>query len=175
MKILLKFLTIVLTIFLLTGAASAIPLSGEVGIHGGSFVDFDWKTSDILPQLEGKVFGSGDFSGLSGDITLSSFNFATPDTPAADPLWSVGGFTFVLDTVSIVERNDTFLELSGVGTMRAAGFEDSTGMWAISLNKVGTSIFTFASTTAVPEPATLFFIGFGLVGMATLGHRKLRK
>jgi len=175
MKILLKFLTVILTAFLLAGTASAIPLNGEVAIYGVSGDKFDWTTIDILPSLNGQVTGTGDFSGLSGDIKLASFNFVSPSTPAADPLWSADGFTFVLDTVSVAVRNETFLNLTGVGTMSAAGYDDSYGSWALSLNSVGDTLFSFASTTAVPEPATMFFMGFGLFGMATLSHRKLRK
>ena len=92
-------------------------------------------------------------------------------TPA---LWSVGGFTFDLQTSSVTLQNNNFLAISGTGTIFGpAGFDPTPGVWAFTTQNAGGrpgSTFTFSANTAavgVPDGGmTVALLGAGLLGLA---------
>ena len=114
-------------------------------------------------------------SGSFGSIpVLSSVSLATPwifnPSTATMPLWSVGGFTFDLTSSTIVSQSTTFLNITGVGTLSAAGFTTTPGKWSFTVSNAGgrpQTTFGFTSdTSAVPDGgATAALLGIALTGV----------
>ncbi len=172
---------------LLPFAASAAPIDGEI-IIGGSLLPTcsggdDPCTMDIADGLDfftdagdntAIVAGtSGDFAGLFGAIvTMSDFVFDPFAT--VDPLWTVGDFSFALESLNIIGQTATTLDLRGTGTITGAGFDDTFGVWTLSADAASPTItFAWSSTTLAPEPGILVLFGIGLIGV--LGARRLAR
>ena len=112
-----------------------------------------------------------DFAGLTGMMgTIKDIQFDPFLGPVVE-FWKVGGFSFelsTLDEVTPLGFESTFLNLSGTGIVRGAGFLDTLGSWTftglaggIQFNWLGNSD---AGGISVPEPMVLALIGIGLVG-----------
>jgi hypothetical protein len=82
-------------------------------------------------------------------------------------IWSVGGFTFNLNSVTATPIGGS-LFLNGFGTVSSAGFADTTMAWTIS----GGQNSSFSAST-VPEPSVIALFGLGLLGLG-LARRKIR-
>lgn len=159
-----------------TGAKAAL-ITGTIGFVG------DFQTTPTANDLGGAtgvhfidelVFGSptGDFSGIANltAVAFTDFTFS-PFVPVAG-LWSVGGFSFDLATLTIVQQDSGHLVLDGTGTIHGAGFTDTPGTWTFTGNPGGTNFTFSAGTSAVPEPATLALIGVGLLGVSLMRRRR---
>lgn len=172
------FVALVAGLALTVGAASAsaafidgdITFSGDFDTMGGTLgtttgIDFlgdDFTVDDATGDFASAGIGAGSV-GFFQDFVFNPLNPAT-----TDPLWSIGGFDFALEAVSIVFQSDMFLVLSGTGTLSSAGFDDTFGTWNLSGNAAG-SLFNFSSgstSEGIPAPATLLLIGLGLAGFA---------
>ncbi len=131
MKILSNTRVAILAIGLVAGftcqGANARPIVGSIDF--GGVVTYDttslatatrvdiWNSSFVLQD-------SGDFSSISPgtNVTMAApwiFNPST-QTPA---LWSVGGFTFDLQSSTITAQNSQFLNITGIGTISGNGFD----------------------------------------------------
>jgi hypothetical protein len=159
---------------------AAGPITGSIDF--GGVVTFDstslanatriniWNSSFVLQD-------SGDFSSIAPgtNVTMAAPWIFNPST-STPSLWSVGGFTFDLTSCVIVSQSATFLNITGVGTIRAAGFDPTPGTWSFTASDAsGQPQATFGfqtQTAAVPEPSTilLVFIGFG--GLLCIGARR---
>lgn len=183
----IKIRSLLATLLLLPLAANAVPIDGEI-IIGGSLVPTCSThagscTMDIADGLDFFTDGgdntaivtgtAGDFSGLFGQIvTMSDFVF--DPFAMVDPLWSVGGFTFSLDSLTVVGQTATYLELRGTGTISGGGFDPTDGVWSMSADAANPNItFGWSSTTLAPEPGILVLVGIGLIG--GLGARRLAR
>lgn len=173
-------------------ASMAAPIDGELGIGGqlnptcsGGEVPCTMDLADgVTFAASGGgneflvSFATGDFAAaglMFGDIgTINDFMF-DPLTPSpVDPLWSIGGFSFVLESLVIVDQDLHFLELSGSGTVKGAGFDDTLGRWTLSADDAGMGLnFSWSSTTVAPEPGILVLLGMGLIGV--FGARRLAR
>lgn len=148
-----------------------ITMSGDFEPTGGTGVDLSDATGlDFLLDDFTVNAVNGDFAAagiLVGDVgVINDFQFAPLLPSPVDPLWSIAGFSFVMDSVTVVFQNSLFLILEGSGTISAGGFDDTSGTWQFSANKAGT-LFNFSSGfSSVPEPSTTFLVGIGLAGIA---------
>lgn len=163
--------------------ASAVPITGSIGFGGAFTPTGGTGLSDATGISFDSVFflaGTGDFDAIPDSPALfTDFDF-NPFSGPVDPLWqiSLGGtnFSFDLDQILIDVQDANFLNLSGTGTLMAAGFDDTAGSWTFSGNSAGTIVFTFSSITAasaVAEPGVLILLGLGLPLIGVVRRRTL--
>ncbi len=173
-----------LGLFLFSGQAQAVPITGSLGL-GGSYAplpgpDLGTATSlDIISAFvidaDGVFAANGVTPGVSPVIHNDITTFVNPIS--ITPLWSISGgaFEFDLTSINLDSQNALQINLSGSGTVRSniAGLDDTAGSWVFTANNAGTS-FTFSSSnTQIPEPSMLALLGLGLLGFA--GSRRFSK
>ena len=131
---------------------------------------------------------SGSYTGTGGSFAdFTDFTFSPSLSPdPVNPLWiyTSGGVTysFVMDDVQVNSQGtglggQTFLVLTGLGTLFATGLDPTPGVFAFSGNESGGVFSVSASSTAlqpsvVPEPGTLVLLGIGLLGVAAYARRR---
>lgn len=166
-------------------SALAAPIVGTIDIAGdveptiGGVVTTNLAAADGLhfPGFGTTVDAAGDFAPIPDGTTVIR-NDIVDFSPLAltNPLWEImhAGITYSFDllTISVDFQNGTFLNLSGTGTVSATGFDDTDGVWALSVQRAGME-FSFSSTTdtrppVIPEPSipALFGIGLLVAGLA---------
>lgn len=157
--------------------AQATQITGMLNIAGtATFNTNSLKTATSVTSFSNVTVGGGndgDFASIAAGtpVAMASPYIFTPST-GTPSLWSVGGFTFDLQT-STVTQNKHFLTITGTGTIMGAGFDPTPGTWAFSTqNSSGKphATFTFsANVNAVPTPdsgMTVALLGAGLIGIA---------
>jgi hypothetical protein len=160
--------------------AQAIPITGDLGFSGAT--TFNTNSLATAKQVNSwfALVGttSESFVGVPifSPVTLAAQWIFNPST-ATPGLWSVGGFSFDLDTATIVTQNIHLLSITGTGTLNGAGFDPTPGTWAFSAQSSGginQASFTFsADTTAAPDGGmTVALLGIAFVGLEGL-RRKL--
>ncbi len=181
MKMSSKCLTLTMILLLLAGAAHAIPIEGDIGMIGFGFPAIDPLNATEIPEpyMALVTVATGNFARYIQPRTVVDYNGFTlnPATsPVADHLWAVGGFSFVLESVDVVYRDNDQLVLDGFGTLYGNGFDATAGNWGMTIDAQLTNFNFSNSTTAapVPEPATMFLFGTGLIGLAGLGRKKFK-
>lgn len=177
-----KFIQLLLatSLLALSGVASALPITGSIIFGGDLTYDFNTNAVDILgDDALVTAAPTGGFSSVAyGAIaTYNDFSY-DPLSVATGTLWSVGGFSFVLNQIStITETTDIygntslFLAGSGLFSSTNAKLDDTAGSWTFSADGRG-SRFAFSSTN-VPEPSIALLLGAGLIGFGFA--RKARK
>src|SRR5438874_172438 len=148
------------------GGLNALTNAGVVpnGLATATFV-MEWNSSDVAGS-------TGDFSDIPPETSVNMagrwvFNPSTP-TPG---LWSVGGFTFDLQSCTIVSQSNSFLHIKGIGTLSGEGFEPTTAIWNfVSTDPDNTFGFT-STTTTVPDAGTTAAL-FGLALASVEGLRR---
>jgi hypothetical protein len=171
-KIFLTAAASLLALSLSTGASAAL-IDGSLAystLSGSPAWTFD-HTANTVTIGQGEVdYVSGDLGSIALGTTIAALPTFTYDVfvPSVN-IWNLGGFTFDLDSVTsyIEYPGASGLYLTGMGTVSAAGFTDTTMGWTISGNQ-----FSFAAST-VPEPSVIALFGLGLLGLG-LARRKIR-
>ena len=150
---------------LLTGGA------GQNGYNTAVATGVNWANN--VGNIQVTTF-TGNITGLTGYSTtgnLSDFTF-NPSTPI-NPLWTIGGYSFAATSFSITNQNASFLNVSGVGTISKAGFDNTAGIFTYTANATGIDSFSWAaSSSAVPLPGTLALFGLGLAGLGLTRRNK---
>lgn len=172
-------------------AAHAATILGQVNFTGTVVLDAPLATATAFTSFSNVLVdaGTGDYAvpslvPLNTAVSISAFTFQ-PFTPPVAPLWtfSAGGtdYSFELSTLAITRGilgPNNFLSLSGTGTARATGFDDTTGDFVFSaqqnIDAVGTTV-TFSvenvvPSMTVPEPGLGGLAGIAL--LAALGRRR---
>jgi hypothetical protein len=184
LKKLSKFVLVAFTALMLAGAAHALPITGDIGMMGFGLPAINTLTAKAIPAplMTVVTVPTGDFDSFlnSGDaITFFGFTFDPAQTPVADPLWTAGGFSFVLDSIDVSFRDEDQIVFDGVGNLAGNGFDDTIGSWTMSIDAHSTSFSFSSGTTAnpvhAPEPATMLLLGTGLIGIVGFGRKKLKK
>ena len=173
--------------------AAAEQITGSIGFGGAfkpadsSFASASWASATSIDfngngikdsANELVVLATGDFAPAAFSFaSLSDFTFS-PSLPSGgvNPLWSVGGFSFALDSIFIDSQTANGLSLVGTGTVSGNNFAASPGTWNFIGGPIGTSTFLFLAGTgtvaAVPEPEIYAMMGVGLGLIGWIGRRK---
>lgn len=159
-----------------------IGFTGRVALDKGTASTASKVVAWVNPKVNGT---SGDFSSLVDGTAVAIFspwNFASGSVPG---FWTCGAFTFDLQSSSITSQGGVagisgFVNVSGIGVVHAAGFDDTTIIWNFSSQDpkiIGNpDSFTFSVSqvsVSVPDGAsTMMLLG---VALSTAGflRRKL--
>jgi hypothetical protein len=158
--------------------------TGGTGIGNATGVDILGDSAMVTCTYANAC--TGDYAALNGNNTIlasyNDFQFA-PLGGLVNPLWSFNfngiAYSFSLASVSIVAQNSTALALSGTGTLRMTGREDTEGSWSFSGDTSSQWIFAFSSTTTSPPSSgtvpeggsTMAILGLGLLVVGALRRR----
>ena len=159
--------------------AQAAPVNGAITFAGGATFDGPLATATTVTSFSNVKVHSvdGDFAGFVAVLdptTMAATWTFNPSTPTPG-LWSVGGFTFDLDSSTVVLQNSNNLLITGTGVVTGNGFDATPGIWNFSTQAPGAhGVFSFsASSGFVPDGgSTMAFLGLALVGVEAI-RRKL--
>lgn len=183
---LLSSLAIVATLAIAPSALHATMMTGQFSIQGTVTTDAVNHVLSFDPTTIETGFGTQTESFAT---LLTDGEHATSGTPtiAYDPyvagssFFGVGPLTAVINTLTestSVINGHTVYGFSGMGTLSAAGFDNTPGSFTFSTQDSGAVTFSAtvltAGTSPVPEPSTLALFGTGAFGLAGLVSRKLR-
>ncbi len=190
-KVQMKIPKVLLTILAagLVGSAFTAPqanadqINGAITFAGGAIFDTDSLATatrvndfrDVTVMSRDNDFES--FVNVGDSVVMAEPWIFNPSTPTPN-LWSVGGFTFDLDTATIVLQNASFLLITGTGTISGNGFDATPGTWSFTSQEPDANgVFSFSSgsaTQGVPDGGTtVALLGVSLAGLGLL-RRKLR-
>ncbi|HEB99545.1 MAG TPA: hypothetical protein ENJ05_08565 [Thiotrichales bacterium] len=170
---------------------AATPISGEFGMFG-SFTPVDeGGVATSLASATGVDFSGDSFRVVSGDGSflglvgmtgaIKDVQFAGFSGPVAE-FWSVGGFSFRLDSLAAGTSPDPsrFLMLTGEGLITDSDGHQALASWQFTGNGLG-GIFSWSAgvgglrpPAAVPEPASWTLAVLALAGMRRLRGSRTR-
>lgn len=171
-------------------STQATPITGSISMNGDETaytstggtgaVDGDLSTAKSIVFNHSFVSTSpapnGSFTGLGGlSVTMAPFLNINPAQVPGTAIWSVGGFSLVLNTLTTVGTpTQTILTLQGSGTLEDGNTADNTvGTWSAgftSSGPSGTVTFSWNSSSAAvtPEAGTsVLLLGLGLAALGT--------
>lgn len=170
---------------LVMNTASAIPITGNMGVTGSfGAADGTGLADATMIALGGSVMGTGADGDLGSTVFFFAFGTSSaspfsinPASPVVD-LLQIGGWQLDLDTLAIVDQTAFILTMNGTGFLSgnaADGFEKTAAIWSFSGDSGGAYSMTITAVppVAVSEPGILTLLGIGLIAIAGW-HRRLR-
>ena len=172
----------------LTSISFALPISGSIGFTGPYTVnnsDLTIATSIIFDnggvnQITTVGVSTGSFAGIAEGTAVTMFTPLQVNgvddfvTLPAGPIWSVGGFSLTLTSISEQFNSSNSLNLYGVGVLSDGNSaNDSMGEWIATFNRSGTNFtFSASSSTSVPDGSTtVILLGLGLAAIGVVSRR----
>ena len=155
--------------------ANAAMIDGAITFAGGAVYD----TMSLATATRVDTFSDvsvmsrdGDFASfvnVDDSVTMAMPWIFSPSTPTAS-LWSVGGFTYDLNSATVVLQNADFLLIQGTGTISGNGFDATEGTWRFtSQSPAANGVFSFSGSgdaQGVPDGGTtLVLLGVALAGV----------
>ena len=197
-------MAVVLAMGVAAPAAQAAPITGGISFIGDatSIGGTTWATATGInftgcaacvganAGKEATVENTmGSYNGTAGAfVDFTDFMFSPNLSPnPVTPLWTFvsGGLTYSFDMTSIQVNaqgtgtgGQTFLTVTGGGTLFITGFDPTPGVFAFSGNESGGAFSVSASSNAlaaaapVPEPGSLVLLGLGLVSLAAIARKR---
>lgn len=172
----------------ITGGIGFVGAAVPTDASGNPISPLNWAaagTKGIQFTSAAALSGSGAYASVPAFTTATFTNFIFDPFGGVTPLWTftVGGNTYSFDFTSITSITKTgdyssnSLEIRGMGTLKATGYDDTSGTFIFTGNGANGAGFTFSASDAaatVPEPGTMVLFGTGLLGVAAAA-RRLRK
>ncbi len=182
-----KQAVIAAALFSITGAASAVQISGEIHIDGSGVLDSAPSgTSPGATTLTMNAAGvvnidpaltTGDFDTFLDPLdpvtfSTTTISFEPTFNGSLSSFWSAAGFSFELTQLAESVEINGFINLSGLGIITGNGFDATNGR--INVTGVGSDENVSITAETIPEPLTLGLLGIGLLGIG-FSTRRSRK
>ena len=167
----------------LAAPAMAIPISGELDVAGrfGTNTGNLGTASTLTFSIAYATGSTGVYTPIANGtlIDYHSFTFNPSLAAPVNPLWTVtvGGntFSFVMNSVDVVQQSSSLLSLVGSGTLYATGYDPTPGIWEFAGWQTESGRLKFTADSAdVPEPGTLALLGLGLLGIGFARRGRVR-
>lgn len=177
MKLIKSLLASLTAIVIASGfalTAHADQITGMLNIAGTATYDHPIGHATMITAFTNVTTqgaNTGAFASIPAGISVAMtapyvFNPSTP----SPMLWSVAGFTFDLQSTTIITQSADGILIKGEGTISGNGFDPTPGSWSFSQQAGRGTVLSFSATTeGLPTPdsgMTLTLLGTGLVGLA---------
>jgi hypothetical protein len=190
MKNITKIVSAAVAAFALAQSIQAATINGAIGFGG----NVTWDTSSAATATEVTSFigtqvlsDSGTFASFITPIAPALFTSSTwmlndPSTSIPN-FWQAGGFTFQLNSSSIIIQGGTpgvngFVVVNGTGSISGNGFGPQVMSWSFTAQDPKSGVnpdqWTFSASTNAQVPdggATVMLLGIALSSLALLKRK----